>query len=217
MSRLTFTSLSTQNLIHNIKVIRQKVGKAKIVAMVKGSGYGHRIKSTALILDNKIDLFGVASIDEAIELREAGVKSPILLAQGIFEENELLIAADQNLHIIFHNPAQVDWLLKSRLCAPIHAWIKINTGMCRLGFNMDIANSMYEKLKNHQQVSSIKIISHFACANDIAHLQNKEQTRLFQEFVKDKQEELSICNSAAIINFPELHHDCFKGHDSYRS
>ncbi len=207
MSRPTFAILSTQNLIHNIKVIRQKVGKAKIVAMVKANGYGHGIKSTALILDNEIDLFGVASIDEAIELREAGVKSPILLAQGIFEENELAIAANQNFHITFHNPAQVDWLLKSRLSAPIHAWIKINTGMCRLGFNMDIANSMYEKLKNHQQVSSIKIMAHFACANDKEHPLNKNQIKLFQEFIKDKKVELSICNSAAIINFPELHHD----------
>lgn len=207
MSRPTFAILSTQNLIHNIKVIRQKIGNAKIVAMLKANAYGHGIQSTALILEKEIDLFGVASIDEAIQLREASITSPILLAQGIFEENELFIAADQDFHIAFHNASQVEWLMKHRLPAPIHAWIKINTGLCRLGFNMDLANNMYEKLKNHQQVSSVKIMSHFACANTIEHPQNKKQITLFKEFIKDKKAELSICNSAAIINFPELHYD----------
>ncbi len=207
MSRPTFAILSTENLIHNIKVIRRKSGNAKIIAMVKANAYGHGIQSTALILDNEVDLFGVASVDEALELREAGIQSPILLAQGIFEENELFIAADQNFHIAFHNAAQVDWLMKTRLPGPIHAWVKINTGLCRLGFNMDIANDTYTKLKNHPQVSSVKIMSHFACANDIEHPQNQNQIKLFQEFVKDKKAELSICNSAAIINFSELHHD----------
>jgi alanine racemase len=207
MSRHAIAVLSLGNLIHNFQVIKSHVGSSKIIVMVKANAYGHGIRSVAKRLDSYVDMFGVASIDEALILRKIGIKSPILLAEGIFEESELIIAAAENFHIVFHNIKQIEWLERSILPIPIHAWLKLNTGMGRLGINLDIAEDIYHKIKNNSQVASCKIMSHFACSDDKNHPLNQQQINALNNFVKNKNDEISFCNSAAIFHFPQCHHD----------
>src|SRR5580704_13034743 len=110
MSRTALAILSTENLLHNVAVIRRHAPHAQIVAMVKANGYGHGLRSTALKLQSAVDMFGVSSIDEALALRKVGVKTAILLAEGVFESRELLIASAEKFAVAFHTFTQIEWL-----------------------------------------------------------------------------------------------------------
>ncbi len=208
MSRTAIAILSTENLLHNLQVIKSAAPKAKIIAMVKANAYGHGIRSVGMRLDAHTDMLGVASIDEALALRNVGVKTQIMLAQGIFEPNELITAAAEKFHVVFHNQAQLEWLEKTNLPSPLNCWLKINTGMGRLGLPLAKAKKYYDKLQNHHSVEKpIRIMSHFACSDEIDHPLNQEQISNFENFIKGTETEYSFCNSAAIFNFPEQHYD----------
>jgi alanine racemase len=205
MSRSAIAILSTENLLHNLQVLKQRAKPAKLIAMVKANAYGHGIRSVALKLQDQGVLFGVASIDEALILRQIGISAPIVLMQGVFEPGELPLAAEHNLQVVFNNAASLQWLDRAVLLRPLTAWIKINTGMGRLGFNMQDAKVAYEKLSaDKNTLKPIKIMSHLACADDISHPLNKEQIENFKEFSLKMQTELSLANSAAIFNFPQV-------------
>ena len=208
MSRSATAILSTDNLLHNLQVIKDKVKPAKVIAMVKANAYGHGIRSVGLRLDGRADMLGVASIDEALALRKAGIKTDILLAEGVFEQNELLIAATEKLHVVFHNQTQIEWLDKSTLPLPIYTWIKIRTGMGRLGFGPKEAPKAYEHLLNHMQTHKpVRVMSHFACADEMAHPLNAQQMDIFRSFIKGVDSEFSLCNSAGIFNFTDCYYD----------
>lgn len=208
MSRSAIAILSTENLLHNLNVIKKKAPLSKIIAMVKANAYGHGIRSVGMRLDGSVDMLGVASIDEALALRKVGVKAPIILAQSIFEPSELIIAAAEKFHVVFHNEAQLQWLEKANLPQKLNCWLKINTGMGRLGLSLEQAKVYYDLLFNHASVQKpIRIMSHFACADEKEHALNYSQIEAFKEFIKNIKTEYSFCNSAAIFNFPEMDYD----------
>jgi alanine racemase len=208
VSRTAVAILSTDNLLHNYKLLKEKIGSVKMMGMVKANAYGHGIRSVSLRLDSHLDMFGVASIDEALALRKVGVKSPIALMQGVFEPSELLVAATEKFHVVFHSLHQVEWLKKVLLPVPLNVWIKVDTGMGRLGFQIEEAEAVYELFLNHSSVvKPLRLISHFACADQIDHPLNASQIQKFDAFVQGKSCELSFCNSAALFNFKNCHHD----------
>ncbi len=209
MTRPAVALLSKKNLLHNVGVIKKLLSpNTKLVAMVKADAYGHRIDFVAKVLDGFVDMLGVASIDEALRIRNIGVKSPILLAEGIFEKEELHIASLENFDVVFHSEYQVSWLEEIELTSPLNCWIKIDTGMGRLGFCIDSADDAYNRLlASSNNSNTITIMSHFACSDDKLHNLNSKQIASFKKFIYNKKAKLSLCNSAAIINFPEIHYD----------
>ena len=208
MSRTAIAILSTENLLHNLTVIRKAAPTSKIIAMVKANAYGHGLRSVSSRLSAHVDLLGVASIDEALALRKAGIKTGILLAEGVFEASELVIAATQKFSVVFHHPHQLEWLKKSACPLPIQAWLKINTGMGRLGFDLEDAKKAYIQLTANPQIAKpLRIMSHFACSDDLSHPLNQQQIIAFKNFIKDTTAEYSFCNSGAIFNFPDCHYD----------
>ena len=204
MARVATAILSTENLLHNLEVIRKQSSGREIIAMIKANAYGHGLRSVAMRLDGKVSSFGVASVDEALALRKVGVKSPVTLMSGAFEVEDLLIASEHNFHLIFHEQQQIDWLNRSKLLKPIKIWLKIDTGMGRLGFNLAQAKEAYKALSDNSQiVQPIGIMSHLACAEESEHLLNKDQIKEFKNFVKDLPGPKSLANSAAIFNFTD--------------
>ena len=211
--------LSKKNLIHNVKVINQLASNSKLIAMVKANAYGHGIRSTALRLQNYVDSYGVASIDEALALRKAGILNQIVLMEGVFEPEEILIASKENFSIVFHNQQQIDWLdcysSKHLISNPINSWMKIDTGMSRLGFNLQEAVNIYKYLSENSSIfAPIGVMSHFACSDYISHPLNMQQITNFNNFFHDilikhgnYNAIKSFCNSGAIFNFPEQHYD----------
>ena len=208
MSRTAVAILSTENLLHNVRRIKELVGQAKIIAMVKANAYGHGLRSVSLRLDRHISMLGVASIDEAISLRKVGVKADILLLEGVFEPSELITASVEGFHVVFHNEEQIGWLEKFSCPLPLKAWVKLNTGMGRLGFSLQDADRFHLALSRHSRVvKPLRIISHFACAEDFDHELNEKQRLAFKTFVSSKEGEFSLCNSAGIFNFSDSYYD----------
>jgi alanine racemase len=218
--RPTIAILSTKNLIHNVLELKNHSRNSKFIAMVKANAYGHGIRSVASRIQNYVDIFGVASIDEALILRKIGIKNEIMLAEGVFSEEEFLIASAENFQIVIHNEEQIQWLKNIHyLPNKITLWFKIDTGMGRLGFNIDNGEKILQvkKIFDHLSQNSflkekIRLISHFACADEKNHPLNQTQILRFEKFFslieKDHGEIYkSFCNSAGIINFPDQQYD----------
>lgn len=203
MARTAIATLSTENLLHNLEVIKRKAA-VPVMAMIKANGYGHGLRSVAMRLDGKVESFGVASVDEALALRKVNIKSPITLMSGAFEKDDILVSACQNFHLIFHDFKQIEWLNSINLPNPIKIWLKVDTGMGRLGFNLDNAKKAYFMLKDNPQViQPIGIISHLACSEEKNHPLNEIQINNFREFIKDIPGPKSLLNSGGIFNFPD--------------
>jgi alanine racemase len=208
MSRGAIAILSTDNLLHNLSVLKKASNGRKIIAMVKANAYGHGLRSVASRLSNHVYSLGVASIDEALALRKTGIHTPITLIEGVFEPDELLVASAQRFHVVFHNETQVSWLETSSLPLPIRGWIKIDSGMGRLGFSLDQAKGIYAQLAQNQQiVQPIGIMSHFGCADDLEHPLNQSQISAFSKFSQGLPGLKSFSNSPALFNFPSSHYD----------
>ena len=208
MSRPTTATLSTANLLHNVTTIRAAAPRAKLLAMVKANAYGHGLIQTAQKLAAHVDALGVASIDEALQLRNAGIQSPITLIEGIFEPAELPIAAQQNFTVVFHTRSQLDWLAATKLTSSLSAWLKIDTGMGRLGFLPEDAPAALHALTTSPNIRQpVGLMSHFARADEPAEAQNRDQIACFEKFAAAHNGPKSLCNSAAIFSFPDQHYD----------
>jgi alanine racemase len=208
MSRSTIAILSTENLLDNLRVIQSQAPASKIIALVKANGYGHGIRSVSSRLDKHVFSLGVASSDEAVALRKVGVQCPITLMEGIFEPDELLIASCEKFHVVFHDWWQIEALKKLSLPLPLTAWLKVDTGMGRLGFNPSETLKAYQALLESQQIEKpIGIMSHLACAEEINHPLNHQQIQSFKNLIGDIPGPKSLCNSASLFNFPDTHYD----------
>lgn len=208
MSRAALAILSTENLLHNLEVIQQAAPQSRAIAMIKANAYGHGLRSTAMRLEKYVHSFGVASIDEALALRKVNIKIPITLMEGVFEPDELLIAACENFHVVFHEQSQLEWLRTASLPCSLTAWLKVDTGMGRLGFTLDRAHEAYAQLSTHPHINQpIGIMSHFACSDEIDHPLNQTQINHFRQFIQGKPGMKSFCNSAAIFSFKEHQYD----------
>lgn len=217
MARAALALLSTENLLHNVAMLRKRVFPAKIVAVVKANAYGHGIRSVGLRIASCVDLLGVASIEEALALRKVGVSAPILLMEGIFDPQELHVAAAEDFQIVIHEHAQVEWLgqydstSSKKLYKPLGLWIKVDTGMGRLGFPPDQVPALYRRLLAHSFVhSSIGVISHLACSDLLSHPMNGQQIQAFEALLRQlpaNTHPLSLCASGGIVHFPHCFYD----------
>jgi len=208
MARAACALLSMHHLIHNVSVLKNHASRAQCMAMVKANAYGHGLRSVALRLEPYVDSFGVASIDEALALRRVGIKLPITLMEGVFEPSELIIAAQENFHVVFHHECQISWLDQGGIQEPITAWLKIDTGLGRLGFTERESWVSYERLSQHKNIRQhCGIMSHLACADQPDHPLNNLQMKRFEHFIQELPGPKSLCNSAGLFLFPEAHYD----------
>ena len=145
MSRPTFLTIDLDALRHNLERVRAFAPDRSVIAMVKANAYGHGIVRAAQAL-SAADALGVASIDEGMLLRDAGVTQPILLMEGLFNKDELIVADKNNFTLIVHHLPHVDMLENANVTKPLPVWLKINTGMHRLGIASEQINDVYKRL-----------------------------------------------------------------------
>lgn len=202
MSSGSIANIDLKALGHNLQQIRQLAPQKKIMAMIKSNAYGHGILPVASALQ-EADAFGVACLKEAALLRHNGINKQILLMRGFGDETELAMAADYNIDVVIHDNSQLQVLENIKLEKPIAVWMKIDTGMHRLGFSLGNADDIYQKLSTNRNIQQpISIMSHFAAADDAEHLLTAQQINLFQKITANFAGEKSIANSAGIINYP---------------
>jgi alanine racemase len=202
MSRPTYITIDLGAVRHNLQRVKSLTNNKHIIAMVKANAYGHGMTRIAKAL-NEADALGVASLDEALSLREAGITQPIFLMEGLFYPEELAEAVKQDLTLIVHHEPQLLMLEKAKLSHPVAVWLKINTGMHRLGIALEDFPSFYERLEKCAMVKKpIGLMTHFAEADNPESKATLAQIDLFNTLTASFQNPKSLANSAGILAWP---------------
>lgn len=207
MSRPTYMAIDLAALRHNLERVHQFAPGRSVIAMVKANAYGHGITRVAQALPNA-DAFGVASLEEGMTLREAGITQPIVLIEGLFYPDEIIEAAKYNFTLVVHHLPHVEMLEKAAVDKPFQVWLKINTGMHRLGIHPAEVDSIYQRLMNINCVKKpIGLMTHFAEADMLDSEATTKQIKLFNEVTSHLPGPRSLANSAGIIAWPNAHGD----------
>ena len=197
--------VSAAALRGNLARIRRVAPASRVMAVVKANAYGHGLVPTALCLADA-DAFAVARLDEALALRGAGVRKPIVLLEGVFDSEQLTEAAQHNLEIVVHEQEQISLLQNFAGVHRFAIWIKIDTGMNRLGFRVSrlpAALSALEALGS--RIHEIRLLTHFASADERDSALTAQQLERFAALAKGRPYERSLSNSAAVFACPAAH------------
>lgn len=207
MSRPTYLKIDLAALRHNLERVREFAPKPSVIAMVKANAYGHGISRVAQALSGA-DAFGVASLEEGMILREAGITKTIVLVEGVFSADELPEAARNNFTLVVHHEPHLEMLEKVKVKQPFSIWLKINTGMNRLGIDPLQFEKFYQRLSVLETVKKpIGLMTHFSDADRIHSGRTENQLKIFNEVTANLKGPRSLANSAAIIHFPQTHGD----------
>jgi alanine racemase len=208
MSRPAQITIDIAALRHNLNQVRLLAPHSSVLAMVKSNGYGHGISRIALALPD-VEALGVASLEEGIQLRDAGVKNPICLMEGLFSAQEVPLAAQYEFNLIVHQFNQIEMLEKYyKVNNPFSVWLKIDTGMHRLGFKPSDVKKAYDRLQNCASVKKpLGLMTHFAEADSLDRTRTAQQVELFNMLTTELDGQRSLANSAGIIAWPETHAD----------
>ncbi|MFT5528587.1 MAG: alanine racemase [Alteromonadaceae bacterium] len=199
--------IDCQALVNNFNIIKQLAPNTKMLAILKANAYGHGLETIARALP-LADAFGVARIDEALALRAAGIIQPIMILEGVFSQEDLAILAANNLQTTVHSLEQLDAICKAQLIRPLKVWLKIDTGMHRLGISPDQFDHFHSLLSQCDNVQQpLILMSHLACADDIENDKTSDQIVLFQQLTSKHSEEKSLAHSAALYAWPDSHFD----------
>lgn len=190
----------------NFNTIKSIAPSSRILAVLKANAYGHGLERIAKALP-QADAFGVARIDEALALRAGGVVKPLVLLEGFFDDNDLAVLAVNNLQTIIHNEQQLVAIENAKLDRPLKVWLKVDTGMHRLGIYPEQFIAFYQRLKaSHNVQDDIVIMSHLGCADERNSVATTKQIQTFEALSSTLNEEKSVANSAGIFAWPNSHY-----------
>lgn len=207
MSRPTYMTIDLAALSHNLKRVHELAPKRSVIAMVKANAYGHGIVRIAQALSNA-DAFGVASLEEGLKLREAGITQPIVLMEGLFGADEINEAANNHFTLVVHHLPHVEMLEKAQVSEPFSIWVKINTGMNRLGIEPRQLDAIYARLLAASAVKKpIGLMTHFAEADMIDSEATRKQIDAFEQVTANLSGPRSLANSAGIIAWSDARSD----------
>lgn len=194
-------------LRHNLQRVREAAPASRIWAVLKADAYGHGLGRVARTLA-QADGFAVARIDEALTLRELEPECLVLILGGCYTADELQQAAHQGFEIVLHQPHQLALLDEiPDGTPPLAVWLKVDTGMHRLGFEPALVDGISTRLKRHPRVRTLNLMTHLANGDDRADGTTVAQLHRFDSLVQDAYRYRSIANSAGILGFSASHHD----------
>ena len=180
MTRIIRARVDSAALRHNLGVIRRAAPDSRVMAVVKANAYGHGLVPTALALSDA-DSFAVARLEEGLQLRSAGVVQPIVLLEGVFSAEQLAEAARQGFELVVHDPLQLTLLEGYAGTHRFTLWVKIDTGMNRLGFRPEDFPRAYERLRALAVPAlEIRVMTHLARADETDCEMTCEQVARFQ-------------------------------------
>jgi len=214
MTRPAIAHIRLDAFRHNYQLAKKMHG-GKALAVIKANAYGHGAVQCAKAIENEADGFAVACLEEAIQLRQASIKNPILLLEGFFEAAELVDIVKYDFWMVIHAQWQLDIFLATTLSKPVHVWLKMDSGMHRVGLSSQAYSHAYKILSGHQNVEKIVLMSHFANADNVELQHTLHQIALFEEATSKlntennleakNNVETSLANSAAILAWPQSH------------
>jgi len=211
--RDTWLTLNPQALTQNLAVLRAHHPQSRVIAMVKADAYGHGVAAIAPLLQGQVEALGVAFLAEALALRAQGASGPIAVLEGVFSADELALARQADLQLAVHSPEQVALLQAAPPGPSVAVWLKLNTGMNRLGFRPAEALLVWRQIKGLAVVARIHLMTHFSRADELASNQTELQWGRFtavRDALSLQQGEpltTSVANSAAILAWPQTESD----------
>ena len=199
MRRVARATVDTAALQHNLAEVRRRAPGARVMAVIKANAYGHGLVGCARAL-RQADALAVARVEEAVALRQAGLENPVVLLEGVLDADQLPLASALGLEIVVHSPEQLAMLEAAELERPVQAWLKLDTGMNRLGFPPEAARVVTARLAACGSVrSGLRLMTHLACADERDQEVTNKQLRRFADAVSDLPGERSVANSAALL------------------
>ncbi|QKJ87341.1 catabolic alanine racemase DadX [Paramixta manurensis] len=204
MSRPIVATLDCAALRQNLAISRQAAPNSRVWSVVKANAYGHGIERIWQSLSDT-DGFALLGLEEAILLRERGWKKPILLLEGFFNSDELAIFDRYRLTTSVHSNWQIQALAKAKLSAPLDVYVKMNSGMNRLGFQPEQIHNVWQKLRALENVGEMTLMAHFAEAEKNSGV--LEPMKRVEQAAEGLDCPRSLANSAATLWHPETHYD----------
>ena len=189
-------------LRNNLDRVRSLAPGGPILAVIKANAYGHGLIQVARILED-VEAFAVARLEEAVQLRTAGISKRLVILGGCLTAGELRAAADHQLDVVVHSGQQVALLEAAAAGPPVACWLKVDTGMGRLGVEPHAVPGLLARLRGTPAVGSVVLMTHLACADDHSDPATSEQLQVFARLLGDWDGDVSIANSAAILQWPD--------------
>ena len=206
MSRLATATIHLGALRRNLARVRERAGRAKVMAVVKADGYGHGLERVARALGDA-DAFGVAAIADGRRLRAAGYRQRIVVLSGPDQAADLDELRRLDLDAVIHHASQLQWLAADH-GSPLRIWLKLDTGMHRLGFPARDAEALHAQLAALPSVApEIVLMSHFAASEEFDNALTQRQISAFETATRNLPGPRSLCNSAGLLGWPAAHGD----------
>ena len=206
MSRPARARINLQALQHNFSLVQQAAPDSRIMAIIKANAYGHGLISIAQSLPAAA-AFGVSCLDEAIALREAGFDRRIVLLEGLFGPDDISLVCGYRLDVVVHHESQLQWLVQGPLLRSLDVWLKIDTGMHRLGFDPGSVGDIVSRLQQIPKVQTVRYMTHFPCADDLDNPDTHQQIETFNASLAAVEGEHSLANSAGLLGWPAARAD----------
>jgi alanine racemase len=205
MARSTQAVIKLQHLKDNYQLAKKYSQHA--YAVIKADAYGHGLIPTAQALA-EADGLAVACMDEALQLRHHGIRNPILVLEGGYDEAEWLAAIEHDIEMVLHHQSQLAILIAESHFKKLKLWLKVDSGMNRLGFRLNECHEIFAQC-SHAGLSIKVLMSHFACADDLGSEKTLSQYQIIADIHQQQKEcwpelILSTSNSAAIMGWPEV-------------
>ena len=204
--RRNSVTINPEALSHNLKRVREFAPGCQVMAVIKANGYGHGMHAVSEYL-SEADMFAVAMPEEAFSLRMKGCSKPVLVIHGFIDSTELKHFSELDLATVVHQKQQLDILVDSALSKPVDVWLKVDTGMHRLGIAVDEVADACARLCASDNVGQVCLMTHFANADILGDILNNIQLESFIKVNNNLNACASMANSAAIISLPQSHLD----------
>ena len=198
--------IDLEALRHNYRLARELTG-AKALAVIKADAYGHGAVRCAQALESEADGFAVACIEEALALRAAGIQAPVLLLEGFFEASELELIVQHDFWCVVHSLWQLEAIEQARLGKPLQVWLKLDSGMHRVGLHPKDYQGAYQRLLASGKVAKIVLMSHFARADEPDSSSTDDQVAVFEQARLGLSAQVSLRNSPAVLGWPNVPSD----------
>lgn len=199
MARPATAVINLSAIRENFRFAQELAPYSRVMVIVKANAYGHGAVEVSRFLAPEADAFGVACIEEAIELRDAGIENPILLLEGFFEPEELDLIVEKDLWTVIHSEEQLAWISQAKLSSPITVWLKVDIGMHRLGISPDRYEAVRTMLEEMPQVCEVVSMGHFSSADDENQNVTAAQTERFKKLIPSNESPFSLANSAGCL------------------
>jgi alanine racemase len=200
-------TIDSNALRHNLNVVRQWAPKARVMAVIKANAYGHGLVAVARALDSA-DAFAVARVDEGLTLRAAGIKTPTVLLEGVFDREQLAAAAAAGFQLVVHVQEQIELLRTAAPGTSFKVWLKLDSGMNRLGFKGGAFAAAHATLSGLSAVQSpVNLFTHLASADAPDDSTTADQLARFDAATRHLPGERSIANSAGMLSFSKAQAD----------